>query len=620
MFESIQANNMDSQMNIFKSSPDSSSVFEGVYSTVERPQYMNCCVCGMVTETNQSRMCINCIRSEIDITEGISRQVVLPYCRQCERFQKPPWVSCQLESRELLALCLKKIKGLNTVRLVDASFIWTEPHSKRLKVKCTIQKEIMNGAIVQQNIIVEFYLQGQQCDDCKRSFTPHTWNAVVQVRQRVQHKRTFLYLEQLILKNGAHEKVSNIIEKPDGLDFQFQQKNHAQTLVDFITHHFVAKVKTSRQLISHDSHSNTHHNKFTFSVELSPICKDDVVFVPKSLSTTLLGGASSILLCKKITNRLCLLDPFTGREVDLAKEKYWQHAGVTGNNASGGFAGNTSKNSLIPLLSRSSLVDFYVMNVDILRGSYAQECGKNKKSCVIAEVELCKESDLGKPDSSIIVTTHLGNIIHPGDLVKGYDFRTLNNFGSVEDSSEFIQWRERNHDVIIVKKIFKREYQYYYNSNSDDRNLVKYENSQTFIMQRPWVLQRLHKQVSYDGDSGIATQNEDIEQFKNELEEDYEMRKGVNLYWDPRIQDSTREIYRKMRRPRHIIKKEKNNKNLSGEMMIDNFNDNSTIIDDIGKEEQRSEYGYDYNETQEEEVNQIDISELLDGLSIHDLQ
>ncbi|KAH7649678.1 NMD3p like involved in nonsense mediated decay [Cryptosporidium bovis] len=615
MFESMQSDNMDGQMSVFKSSSGHSNTFEGVYSTVERPQYMNCCVCGMVTETNQSRMCINCIRSEIDIAEGISRQVVLPYCRQCERFQKPPWVSCQLESRELLALCLKKIKGLNTVRLVDAAFIWTEPHSKRLKVKCTIQKEIMNGAIVQQNIIIEFYLQGQQCDDCKRSFTPHTWNAVVQVRQRVQHKRTFLYLEQLILKNGAHEKVSNIVERPDGLDFQFQQKNHAQTLVDFITHHFVAKVKTSRQLISHDSHSNTHHNKFTFSVELSPICKDDVVFVPKSLSTTLLGGVSSILLCKKITNKLCLLDPFTGKEVDLAREKYWQHAGTAGNNNSGGSGGNTNRSSLAPLLSRSSLVNFYVMNVDILRNSYIQDGGKGKRSCVMAEVELCKESDLGKPDSSVIVTTHLGNVINPGDLVSGYDFRTLNNFGSVEDSSEFIQWKERNHDVIVVKKVVKRGYQYYCNSVKGDEDFDRYSSLQTTVVQRPWVLQRLPKQTSYDSHSGNLTRNEDIEQFKDELEEDVEMRKGVNLYWDPRIQDSAREVYRKMRKPRHMVKKEKSNKNTSGEMIIDCCDGNSTKM----KGEYGSDDDYDYNNTQEDE-NQLDISELLDGLSIDDLQ
>lgn len=28
------------------------------------------------------------------------------------------------------------------VRLIDAGFLWTEPHSKRIKVKVTIQKEV----------------------------------------------------------------------------------------------------------------------------------------------------------------------------------------------------------------------------------------------------------------------------------------------------------------------------------------------------------------------------------------------------------------------------------------------------------------------------------------------
>ena len=51
-------------------------------------------------------------------------------------------MSCALESRELLALCLKKVKGLGKVKLVDAGFVWTEPHSKRIKVKLTVQKEV----------------------------------------------------------------------------------------------------------------------------------------------------------------------------------------------------------------------------------------------------------------------------------------------------------------------------------------------------------------------------------------------------------------------------------------------------------------------------------------------
>ncbi len=41
------------------------------------------------------------------------------------------------------------------VKLVDAGFLWTEPHSKRLKVKLTIQAEVFNGAILQQTFVVE---------------------------------------------------------------------------------------------------------------------------------------------------------------------------------------------------------------------------------------------------------------------------------------------------------------------------------------------------------------------------------------------------------------------------------------------------------------------------------
>jgi len=98
----------------------------------------------------------------VDITEGIPKQgfysysmsythfhlphfsASVAYCRNCERFLSPPgiWTIAQPESPELLSICLKKLKGLNKVRLTDARFIWTEPHSKRLRVAVTIQKEV----------------------------------------------------------------------------------------------------------------------------------------------------------------------------------------------------------------------------------------------------------------------------------------------------------------------------------------------------------------------------------------------------------------------------------------------------------------------------------------------
>jgi len=80
--------------------------------------------------------------SKIDNAQNISASV--SFCRNCERFLSPPqsWTLAKPESSELLAICLKKLKGLNKVRLTEAHFIWTEPHSKRLRVSMTIQKEV----------------------------------------------------------------------------------------------------------------------------------------------------------------------------------------------------------------------------------------------------------------------------------------------------------------------------------------------------------------------------------------------------------------------------------------------------------------------------------------------
>ena len=130
----------------------------------------------------------------------------------CERWLQPPahWITASPESRELLALCLRKLRGLSKVRIIDASFIWTEPHSRRIKVKITIQQEAFQGAILQQTFEVEYVVAYHQCPDCAKSFTANTWRAVVQVRQKVPHKRTFLYLEQLILKHSAHKDTINM--------------------------------------------------------------------------------------------------------------------------------------------------------------------------------------------------------------------------------------------------------------------------------------------------------------------------------------------------------------------------------------------------------------------------
>ena len=125
------------------------------------------------------------------------------------------------------------MKGLRSVKIVDSNFVWTEPHSKIIKIKLTVQKEV-NKLLIQTSFIVEFIVEWTQCDDCAKTFTPHTWNASCQIRQKVSHKRTFMLLEQILLKHKAHAKAINVTEVPEGMDFFFANKSHANALADFI--------------------------------------------------------------------------------------------------------------------------------------------------------------------------------------------------------------------------------------------------------------------------------------------------------------------------------------------------------------------------------------------------
>ena len=195
-----------------------------------------CCSCGVAIPPNSLNMCVNCLQQRYDIGAGVAKQVQQHTCRGCDRFERRDggWVAVEPESKELLALLLRKPRGLGSVRLADATFVWTEPHSKRIKLRVTIQNEVVAGAVLQQSFVIEYVIGNKQCPNCQRREAKDTWTAVVQVRQKVPHKRTFLWVEQLILKHSAHADTVNITELKDGLDFFFDQRcapacTHART-------------------------------------------------------------------------------------------------------------------------------------------------------------------------------------------------------------------------------------------------------------------------------------------------------------------------------------------------------------------------------------------------------
>jgi nonsense-mediated mRNA decay protein 3 len=167
----------------------------------------------------------------------------------------------------------------------------------------------MNKSLVETSFVVEFKVEWTRCDDCKKTFTPHIWNASVQIRQKVSHKRTFMLLEQIIFKNRAHTKALNVKEHPAGVDFYFHTKSQALTLADFIRTALPAKVKQSKQLVSHDARSNLFNYKYTFMIELAPVSKEDLIVLDKETSKEF-GGIGPVLLCYKLSSKIHLVDSY----------------------------------------------------------------------------------------------------------------------------------------------------------------------------------------------------------------------------------------------------------------------------------------------------------------------
>jgi nonsense-mediated mRNA decay protein 3 len=447
-----------------------------------------CCNCGAAIDGTSSAgaLCYDCVRLTIDVSEGIQREATLHSCRDCERWLQPPsqWVTAAPESRDLLALCLRKLRGLTKVRIIDASFLWTEPHSKRLKVKITVQQEVFEGTILQQTFEVEYVVASQQCPDCAKSYTANTWRAVVQVRQKVSHKRTFLYLEQLVLKHRAHTDAINIKEVKDGLDFYFAQRNHAEKFVDFLTSVAPAKVKKSQELISLDIHTSSKSYKFTFSCELVPICKDDLVALPIKLAKSV-GNISPLLLCNKVGTAINLIDPSTLQIADVPAPIYW-------------------RSPFKSIADIKELTEFIILDIEAV--------GRQNGRFFLAEATVAKASDLGSNDTTYFVRTHLGGILHAGDSVLGYHLTGTNfNNPHFEQLEQSHAYSSAIPDVALVKKYYPRKKK---------------------TKKRGWRLKRMGKDEGelLPKKADQERLEADFETFLRDVEEDPDLRQTLALY------------------------------------------------------------------------------------------
>ena len=357
-------------------------------------------------------------------------------------------------------------RGVGKIHLADASWVWTEPHSRRLKVRLTVRAELAvgpgggAGVQVQQRCLVELVESWKQCPECNREYTNRTWQAVVQLRQKRadgNSRRGLVLLEAALAKNSDVRKhVLSIDPSRHGFDFYFLSLMHARLFASYIAKIAPMRMKTTQKLVSADVKSNTANLKHTVACDIVPLCRDDLIIVDKRVSSSSGGGAGylsgRLCLVDKMSSSVRLVDASPNRSskmdqcfADISSDKYWR-----------------GEKHYRLLFSSTRLTRFCVLDVELCEENWGGDTERDlyagPKSGVekyaLADVELVRESDFGTTDETLRTVTHLGNLLQVGDIVLGYDLASAVLPSDAEWSVDHdLQNGFVMPDVILAKKV-----------------------------------------------------------------------------------------------------------------------------------------------------------------------
>ena len=277
-----------------------------------------CCLCSAVIDANPHGTCEACFRKSLSIKTSIPTEFEIVFCKECKRFLRPPFVKIERESQDMMQLCLSRIKSYDKkVKIIDSNFIYTEPHSKIIKIKITLEKEIEKNIII-QSLVIDFKEKWLLCRDCQKLQTPHIWVSCVQIRQRVPHKKTMLYLEQVILHNKMQKNALDFQETNDGFDFFFATKREGEIFSNWLATVVPAKITYHKKYVSLST------STFTYLVDVANVAKYDLFLLDKE-SYTKLGGIGPLLVCTRLSSRTIFIDPRTFNHLYLDGNTFFKY-------------------------------------------------------------------------------------------------------------------------------------------------------------------------------------------------------------------------------------------------------------------------------------------------------
>ena len=114
----------------------------------------------------------------------------------------------------------------------------------------------------------------------------------------------------------------------DGLDFHFAKRQHAQKLVSLLHGLAPCRSKSSSSVVASNAKLGTSNVKHTWSVEVAPICRGDLVCIPRAIAGGGSAGGGSAgrwALVTAVGGSIRLIDPTCGKVIEVSAEGYWRH-------------------------------------------------------------------------------------------------------------------------------------------------------------------------------------------------------------------------------------------------------------------------------------------------------
>ena len=337
--------------------------------------------------------------------------------------------------------------------------------------------------------------------------------------------------------------------------------------VDFLSTHVPTKTKYSRKLVSADHSANTANFKHNHIVEIVPICKDDLLILPKELAITL-SNISRLVLVRNVGGDVHIFDPFTCEKREISAEKYWRQEflpvmtsrqlirfvvlsidivptvdiSVTSSDFNNKNKKRVHSNSISSSASfaqkkiRRNIQEANVIYQQVYRPSSKQKGGHDKKMQLI-EVTVAREKDFGVNDTQFTIVCHLGNVLREGDIVLGYDIAT-SHWAQEGELEEIFGEHCHTHipDILLVRKHYptKGERKWLLKQLSIDERYSNQDVNGSNSNPSNSNGNDSKKKKSAKESMQEEEHMKEYEEFLQEVETDRELRKHINLYKKPK--------------------------------------------------------------------------------------